>query len=104
MKKLLKNQKGYTDGETIFSIIIILIFIGFIGFGIFKFIYSRTAGNKTAIDMKHNYEKAIINLNGETQEIEIDTWSDYDGEQIQIIAKDGTVYLVSSFNTILIGK
>lgn len=104
MKKILKNEKGYIDGETIFSIIFILIVIGFIGFGIFNFIYSRTVGNKTAIDTKYNYEKAIININGETKEIEIDTWSDYDGEQIQIIAKDGKVYLVSSFNTILIGK
>ena len=104
MKKLFENEKGYIDGEAIFAIIFILIVIGSIGFGIFKFIYSRTAGNKTAIDMKYNYEKAIININGETKEIEIDTWSDYDGEQIQIISKDGIVYLVSSFNTILIGK
>jgi len=104
MKRFFKSEKGYIDGETIWAIFVILVLIGFFGFGIFKFIYSRTAGNKTAIDMKYNYEKAIVNLNGEKLEIEVNSWTDYDGEQIQIIAKDGTVYLVSSFNTILIGK
>lgn len=99
-----KSEKGSIDVETIGAIIFMLIFIGFIGFGIFKFIYARTVGNKIAVDMKYKYEKAIVNLNGEKLELDIDKWSDYDGEQIQIITKDGQVYLVSSFNTILIGK
>ena len=101
MKKL-KDKRGYIDGDAIFAIIFILIVIGVMGFGIFKFIYSRTAGNKTAVDLKYKYDKAIVNINGEKIEIDIDTWSDYDGEQIQVISKDGKVYLVSSFNTILI--
>ena len=100
----IKNEKGYIDGDTVFGIIFLLIIIGAIGFGIFNFIYSRTVGNKTVIDMKYKYEKAIVSLNGEKIEIDIDTWSDYEGEQIQIIGKDGKVYLVSSFNTILIGE
>lgn len=104
MKRFFKDEKGSIEVENIVGTVIILIFIGVIGFGVFKFIFSRTVGNKTAIDMKYKYEKAIINLEGEKLEIDIDTWSDYDGEQLQIIAKDGTVYLVSSFNTILVGK
>lgn len=104
MKNLIKNQKGFVDWDVIFIGILILIIVGFIGFGIFKFIFARTVGNKTAIDMKYRFDKAIVSINGEKIELDVDTWSDYDGEQIQIITKDGTVYLVSSFNTILIGK
>ena len=39
---------------------------------------------------------------GSRIEVDIKKWNDYDGEQLQIVAKDGTVYLVSSYNTILI--
>lgn len=102
--KRFKSNKGYIEAETIIGGIFALILIGFIGFGIFKFIYARTAGNKIGIDMKYKFDKAIVNINGEKLELDIDKWSDYDGEQIQIITKDGQVYLVSSFNTILIGK
>lgn len=60
-------------------------------------------GNKDYIDTVRTYDRAIINLqNGESVEVEIKKWKDYDGEQIQIIAKDGTVYLVSSYNCTLI--
>ena len=42
---------------------------------------------------------------GKTQTIEIVQWKDYDAtEQIQIWAKDGTVYLISSVNTVLRSK
>ena len=60
--------------------------------------------NKQILDLNRNYNRAIIQLaNGEVVEVEIDKWSDYeDGEQIQIIAKDGTVYLTSSFRCDLI--
>lgn len=101
----MKNNRG---NEVIQAIIVIVCIILFIvvpfGWAIFKSIYSRTAGNKTAVDLKYKYEKAITSINGEKFEIDIDTWSDYEGEQIQIIGKDGKVYLVSSFNTILIGE
>lgn len=100
----MKNNKGYVNIETIVYAFFILIVIGFIGYGIFNWIYSRTAGNKTTVDLKYNYTKAIIYVNGKEIQLDIDTWSDYEGEQIQIISKDGTVYLVSSFNTILIGE
>ena len=98
----MKKENG--DIEIIVLIICIIVVFCLGAFGIFKWIFSRTVGNKTAIDMKFKFDKAIISLNGEKLELDIDTWSDYDGEQIQIITKDGQVYLVSSFNTILIGK
>ena len=60
-------------------------------------------GNKDLVDTVRTYDRAIISLsNGESIEVEVKKWKDYDGEQIQIIAEDGTVYLTSTFNCILI--
>lgn len=62
-----------------------------------------TGCNKQIIDTKYTFNKAIVTLNdGTRMEIEIAKWTDYEGEQLQIIGKDGKVYLVSSYNTILI--
>lgn len=97
-------RKENGDIELIVLIIMIVVIIGLVIFSIFKSIYSRTVGNKAVVDLKYKFNKAIICLNDEKIEVEIDKWSDYDGEQLQIITKDGTVYLVSSFNTILIGE
>lgn len=58
--------------------------------------------NKDMWDTNYTYTKAITYIGNEKIEIKIKQWRDYDGEQIQIIAEDGTIYLVSSFNTILI--
>ena len=60
--------------------------------------------NYQAIDLNYNYDYAIINIDGEYQKIEIDSWTDYDGEQLQITAKDGTVYLTTSFNCTLVKR
>lgn len=62
-------------------------------------------GNRELIEFKNAFDVAIIKMpNGEVKEIDIEKWTDYDGEQIQITAKDGTVYLTSSYNCILIKK
>lgn len=62
-----------------------------------------SCGNKDMWDTNYTYNTAIVSWpDGTTKTIEIKQWKDYDGEQIQIIAKDGEVYLVSSFNCILI--
>ena len=55
-------------------------------------------------DTNYTFNRAIITMNDGTKiELEIQQWTDYeDGEQIQIKAKDGKTYLVSSYNTILI--
>lgn len=59
--------------------------------------------NKTMFDTTYEYDRAIITApTGNTFEIEVDAWCDYEGEQLQIKAKDGTVYLTSSFNCMLI--
>lgn len=60
-------------------------------------------GNQAVFDTTYTFNKALISLpNGDVIEVEIDEWCDYDGEQLQVKAKDGTVYLTSSFNCILI--
>lgn len=60
-------------------------------------------GNRQLIDMNYKFNKAIIQLqNGEVVEVEVRSWNDYDGEQLQVTSTDGTVYLTSSYNCTLI--
>lgn len=60
-------------------------------------------GNSTLIDTTYTYDRAIIKLaNDEIVEVEIKRWADYDGEQLQITAEDGTVYLTNSYRCDLI--
>lgn len=62
-------------------------------------------GNKDYIDTVRTYDKAIIQLaNGDVVETKIKAWRDYDGEQLQVTAEDGTVYLTSSFRCDLINS
>ena len=63
---------------------------------------SFTACNYNVIDTNWHFDHAWINLGGEWQYIEIDSWSDGEGEQLTVIAKDGSVYTVSSFNCTLV--
>lgn len=65
-------------------------------------IFSLVGCNKDLIDTNYTYTKAITIIGNEKLEIEIRQWRDYDGEQIQIIDKDGNVYLLSMNNTALI--
>lgn len=61
-------------------------------------------GNLDMVDTVFTYDTAITRWpDGTTKTIKIKTWRDYqDGEQIQITDRDGNVYLLSSFNTVLI--
>ena len=61
-------------------------------------------GNKDFIDTVYTYDYAIISLpDGSSKKVDIKKWTDYsDGDQIQIIAEDGTVYLVHSTNCVLV--
>ena len=60
-------------------------------------------GNATLIDTNYTYDRAIIKLaNDEIIEVKVKQWCDYDGEQIQITAEDGTIYLTNSFRCDLI--
>lgn len=59
--------------------------------------------NKQIIDTTYEFNKAIIIIGDETKEVEISSWTDYsNGDQIQIKATDGTIYLGHSSNILLI--
>ena len=62
-----------------------------------------TGCNAAVFDTNYTYDRAIIQLaNGDVIEVKVKQWCDYDGEQLQIIAEDGTVYLTNSFRCDLI--
>lgn len=68
-------------------------------------LFAAVGCNQTIIDTEYTFEKAIVCIGGEWQEVEIKKWTDYaDGDQIQIETKDGYVYLVHSNNITLIHK
>lgn len=64
--------------------------------------------NKDIIDTVYSYDKALcygdFDNDGtpEWASFEIDSWKDYEGEQVQIKTKDGMIYLFNSMNCTLI--
>lgn len=64
---------------------------------------TANAYNKQLFDTNYSFNKAVIDLHNEVITVDVARWTDYeDGEQLQIIAQDGTVYLTSSYNCTLI--
>lgn len=64
----------------------------------------NTACNKQIIDTTWSFDYAYIKLpNGEVVEGPVDSWKDYDGEQLQVKIK-GITYLTNSYNCVLIDK
>lgn len=59
-------------------------------------------GNMDMWDTNYTFHKAICEIGGEYKEIKIKQWKDYEGEQIQIIGKDGNTYLISTNKCTLI--
>ena len=58
--------------------------------------------NKQIIDLTYKYNYAIIEMpNGEVVEGKVDSWCDYEGDQLQIEIND-VIYLVHSSNVTLI--
>ena len=66
--------------------------------------YFLLAGcNYKAVDFNYEYDTAIIQLaDGNVITVPVKSWTDYDGEQLQIEAEDGTIYLTNSFRCDLI--
>lgn len=61
-----------------------------------------TGCNKEIIDTTYKYDKAIITLpSGDVVEGKVQSWNDYEGEQIQVKI-NGVVYLVHAENAVLI--
>lgn len=65
---------------------------------------SLVSCNYNPNEMVYQFDYAIVmKPDGSEMRIDIKQWSDYeDGEQIQVVATDGTVYLLNSFYTILV--
>ena len=62
-------------------------------------------GNLDLLDTNYTYDVAVVRWpDGTVREIPIRQWSDYEGEQIQIIAKDGAIYLISMNNAVLVRR
>lgn len=66
-------------------------------------ILTLTGCNKQIFDFDYTYTTAICNIGGEYKEIKLKSWTDYEGEQLQIKDYEGNTYLVSSINCTLIG-
>ena len=63
-----------------------------------------TSCNQGIVDLHLKFERAIIKLpNGDVLDVKIRKWYDYqNSDQIQVVTKDGEVYLVHSANIALI--
>lgn len=61
-----------------------------------------TGCNKQLVDWDYSYNKAVCKIGDDVKEFKIRSWTDYDGEQLQIKDTDGNTYLVSSYNCTLI--
>lgn len=59
-------------------------------------------GNYDMLDTKYDFNKAIIFGENTATIVEIEKWCDYDGEQLQLLTKDGMYIITSSFDTKLI--
>lgn len=63
-----------------------------------------SCGNKKVFDLQYSFNYAIIQLpNGEIVEGKVDSWKDYEGEQLQVKI-DGIIYLTNSYNCTLMDK
>ena len=57
--------------------------------------------NYQPFDTTYKYDKAYVKIGEEWVALEIRSWTDYEGEQLQLKLKDGSILLVSSYNCIL---
>ena len=58
--------------------------------------------NRQVIDLTYSYDYAQIKMpDGTIVEGKLDSWRDYDGEQVQVVI-DGVTYLVSSVNLVMV--
>lgn len=60
-----------------------------------------TACNKEVFDVKFKFTNAYVKVGEDWIDVEVKTWTDFEGEQIQLTLKDGTVLVVNSMNLIL---
>lgn len=60
--------------------------------------------NRTVFDTTYNYDRAILKLpDGTVVDGKVQSWTDYEGDQLQVKIDD-TTYLVHSSNCVLISS
>ena len=59
-------------------------------------------GNNDMLDTQYTFPKAVIFSDNSVTIVEVESWSDYDGEQLQITTPEGFCFVTSSFDTKLI--
>lgn len=60
--------------------------------------------NRQIIDLTYKYDYAIIELyNGKVVEGKVQSWKDYEGEQLQVVI-DGVTYLTHAENVIMVAE
>ena len=51
--------------------------------------------NYNPLDLNHTFDTVVCNYDGDKFELKVDKWTDYDGEQIQVVSNKKT-YLLSA--------
>ena len=69
--------------------------------GIILSVILLTGCNKDIWDTQYTFDKIICDYNGDKFELKIDSWTDFEGEQIQVKSDDKT-YLLSANNCYMI--
>ena len=69
---------------------------------LFVFVCVSNGCNYDLIDTNYSYK--YVHLYSENKCFEIESWTDYEGEQLQVDIKDHGVILVSSINCILVAE
>lgn len=57
--------------------------------------------NYSLVDTKYTFNNAYVKIGEEWVDLKVEKWTDFEGEQIQLVLEDGTVLVVSSNNCIL---
>ena len=83
----MKKSKGYTLVEILATIVIVALLV-------FTFI-CLTGCNKKILDTNYTFNEARCDYGFEHFVLQIDSWTDYDGEQIQVTS-NGKTYLLSA--------
>jgi hypothetical protein len=61
--------------------------------------------NKALIDTHYAFDYAYVSFpDGRSEKLKIKSWSDYEGEQIQITTNDGLTYLFHAENIVLVSE
>ena len=85
--------------KTAASIFATIIVVSIVAFG--AIMIQTFVGNRTIIDTKFYYDYAIVQLaDGNVIEGKVDSWRDYEGEQLQLTI-NGETWLVHSANVSL---